>query len=47
MFEPLHRKWRFYISDMRGFAEKVMADTSGLDQEKIYGKRPQLRFEHT
>ena len=35
MSEPLHREWRFYISDMLDFAEKVMAYTDGLDQEKF------------
>lgn len=35
MSEPLHRAWLFYISDMQGFAEKVMAYTDGLDQEEF------------
>jgi len=35
MFEPLHRKWRFYISDMLGFAKKLMAYTDGLGKEKF------------
>ncbi len=26
------RKWRFYLEDMIGFAEKVIAYTDGLDQ---------------
>lgn len=26
------REWRFYLDDMIGFAEKVMAYTDGLDQ---------------
>lgn len=33
MSEPQAREWRFYIDDMIGFAEKVLAYTSGLDQE--------------
>ncbi len=27
------REWRFYLVDMIGFAEKVIAYTDGLDQE--------------
>jgi len=27
------REWRFYIDDMIGFAEKVLAYTEGLNQE--------------
>ncbi|MCG6659347.1 DUF86 domain-containing protein [Halomonas campisalis] len=27
------REWRFYIDDMIGFAEKVLAYTEGLEQE--------------
>ena len=26
------REWRFYVDDMIGFAEKVLAYTAGLDQ---------------
>ncbi len=26
------REWRFYLDDMIGFAEKVIAYTEGLDQ---------------
>jgi len=33
MSEPLHREWRFHISDMLGFAEKVMAYTEGRDEK--------------
>jgi len=33
MSEPLHREWRFYISDMLGCAVKVMAYTEGLDEK--------------
>ncbi len=35
MSEPLAREWRFYISDMIGFADKVVAYTDGLDQAKF------------
>ena len=31
MSEPI-REWRFYLDDMIGFAEKVLAYTHGLDQ---------------
>lgn len=31
MSEPA-REWRFYLSDMIGFAERVLAYTDGLDQ---------------
>jgi uncharacterized protein with HEPN domain len=30
---PGTREWRFYIDDMIGFAEKVLAYTHGLDKE--------------
>ena len=30
--DPAQREWRFYIDDMIGFAEKVIAYTDGLDQ---------------
>ena len=29
---PREREWRFYLDDMVGFAERVMAYTVGLDQ---------------
>lgn len=29
---PPEREWRFYIDDMIGFAERVIAYTDGLDQ---------------
>lgn len=29
------REWRFYIDDMIGFAQKVMAYTAGLDQDRF------------
>jgi len=35
MSEPLAREWRFYVSDMIGFAGKVVAYTHGMDQEKF------------
>lgn len=35
MFDPSQREWRFYIADMIGFAEKVIAYTDGLDQERF------------
>lgn len=33
MSDPVQREWRFYLDDMIGFAEKVIAYTQGLDQE--------------
>lgn len=35
MFDPLQREWRFYIADMIGFAEKIVAYTDGMDQERF------------
>jgi uncharacterized protein with HEPN domain len=35
MSEPLEREWCFYVTDMIGFAEKVVLYTDGLDQEKF------------
>lgn len=32
MSETAPRAWRFYLDDMVGFAEKVVAYTEGLDQ---------------
>ena len=32
MSDSGQREWRFYLDDMIGFAEKVVAYTSGLDQ---------------
>jgi uncharacterized protein with HEPN domain len=29
------REWRFYLDDMIGFAEKVIAYTAGLDQDEL------------
>lgn len=33
MSDSAQREWRFYIDDMIGSAEKVMAYTQGLDQD--------------
>lgn len=33
MSDSSQREWHFYIGDMIGFAEKVVAYTHGLDQE--------------
>jgi uncharacterized protein with HEPN domain len=30
--DSTQREWRFYLDDMMGFAEKVIAYTNGLDQ---------------
>jgi len=30
--DSMPREWRFYLDDMIGFAEKVLAYTDGLDQ---------------
>ena len=35
MSDPTLREWRFYIDDMIAFAEKVIAYTDGLDQERF------------
>ena len=35
MSEPLQREWRFYVTDMIGFSEKVVVYTDGMDQEKF------------
>lgn len=35
MSDPVARAWRFYIDDMIGFAEKVLAYTAGLDQARF------------
>ncbi|NMG16042.1 HepT-like ribonuclease domain-containing protein [Aromatoleum bremense] len=32
MSDSVAREWRFYLDDMIGFAEKVIAYTDGLDQ---------------
>ena len=33
-----HRAWTFYLDDMIGFAEKVLAYTAGLDQDGFTGE---------
>lgn len=35
MSEPLQREWRFYVTDMIAFAEKVVLYTEGMDMEKF------------
>jgi len=35
MSDPESRAWRFYIDDMIASAEKVIAYTSGMDQERF------------
>lgn len=35
MSESIEREWRFYVDDMIAFAEKVIAYTGGLDQERF------------
>ncbi len=35
MSDSLQREWRFYISDMVGFAEKVVAYTDGMEQDRF------------
>ena len=35
MSETAKREWRFYLDDMIGFAEKVVAYANGLDQENF------------
>jgi len=37
MSDSAQREWRFYIDDMIGFAEKVMAYTHGLNQAGFVG----------
>ncbi len=32
MSDSAPREWRFYLDDMIGFAEKVIAYTTGMDQ---------------
>ncbi|EXI77723.1 MAG: hypothetical protein AW10_03581 [Candidatus Accumulibacter appositus] len=33
MSDAVPRQWRFYLDDMIGFAERVVAYTDGLDQD--------------
>lgn len=35
MSNPQARAWRFYVTDMLGFAEKVLLYTDGLDQDRF------------
>jgi uncharacterized protein with HEPN domain len=35
MSETALREWRFYISDMLGFAENVISYTDGFDQQRF------------
>lgn len=35
MSDPAPREWRFYIDDMIAFAEKVIAYTEGMNQERF------------
>ena len=39
MSETTAREWRFYLDDMIGFAEKVIAYTDGLDQAGFVASR--------
>jgi uncharacterized protein with HEPN domain len=39
------REWRFYVSDMIGFCEKVLAFTLGLQQEQFVADA--MRFDAT
>ncbi len=39
------REWRFYLDDMIGFCEKVLAFTHGLNQEQFQGDT--MRFDAT
>jgi len=35
MSDFVQREWRFYLDDMIGFTEKVIAYTRGLDQGRF------------
>jgi uncharacterized protein with HEPN domain len=35
MPDDASRAWQFYIDDMIGFADKVIAYTNGLDQDRF------------
>lgn len=35
MSEGMQREWKFYVGDMVGFAEKVIAYTDGFDQQNF------------
>lgn len=46
MFDaPQGREWRFYLDDMVGFCQRVLAFTAGLDQSQFVGDA--LRFDAT
>lgn len=45
MSEAAGREWRFYLDDMIGFAEAVLAYTDGLDQQGFIDSR--LNFDAT
>lgn len=51
MSEPVGCEWRFYIDDMISLAEKVAADTNGLDPQAFVvggmaGHRQRHAVEH-
>ena len=35
MSEPIAREWCFYLSDMIGFAEKVLSYADGFNQQRF------------
>ncbi len=35
MSEVAPREWRFYVADMIGFSEKVLAYTEGMDEKRF------------
>jgi uncharacterized protein with HEPN domain len=35
MSDDTSRAWQFYVDDMIGFADKVIAYTNGLDQDRF------------
>lgn len=39
MSDKEKRKWKFYIEDMMGFSQTVLAYTKGLDQTEFIGDR--------
>lgn len=39
MSEPGPREWRFYLDDMIGFADRVLAYTEGFDQARFVTSR--------
>lgn len=45
MSEPPPRAWQFYLDDMIGAAEKVLAYTAGLDQSRFVADT--LRYDAT